>query len=213
METMNFKNLVLEQSLVYRLWQAPFADQKFMPIHAHNDLNRVRRVLDVGCGPGTSSKYFAHTEYLGIDINERYVETARRRYRLNFKVVDAREFHAAPEDRFDFILVNSFLHHLCTKDVVALLSHIRDLLTEDGCVHILEPELPPAGSIAYILARADRGKFVRRFEEWKSIFTGLFHPMVFQPYPLKGAGLTLWNMLYFKGRVSEPDDPAIEMVD
>ena len=72
---------LLEQSSVYRLWQMPFADQKFAPILAHNDLGRVQRVLDVGCGPGTNAKYFTHTQYLGVDINEDYVQDARRRYR------------------------------------------------------------------------------------------------------------------------------------
>jgi len=199
MEAMNLKNLVLEQSLVYRLWQAPFADQKFMPILAHNDLSCVRRVLDVGCGPGTSSKYFAHTEYLGIDTNKRYVEAARRRYGLEFIAADACSYSPASQNRFDFILVNSFLHHLGSEDVVGLLSRLRTLLTDDGSIHVLEPVLPSTGSIAYFLARADRGKFVRRLEEWKSIFTNLFNPIVLEPYQLNRAGVTLWNMLYFKG--------------
>ena len=44
---------ILERTFVYRLWQAPFAEQKFAPLLAHNDLKRARRVLDVACGPST----------------------------------------------------------------------------------------------------------------------------------------------------------------
>jgi len=199
METMSFTDFVLERSVVYRLWQAPFAHQKFAPILAHNDLSRARHVLDVGCGPGTNSLYFSHTRYLGIDINEGYIDTARRRFGLNFEAVDARAYQAHPQDRFDFILVNSFLHHLCTEDVRCLLKHLATLLTEDGCVHILEPELPLAGSIAYLLARADRGKFIRPIDDWDSILSSTFRKILFEPYPLKGGGVTLWKMLYFKG--------------
>ena len=50
---------VMESPLVYRLWIAPFAEQKLRPILAHTDLSRVRRVLDVGCGPGTNTAIFA----------------------------------------------------------------------------------------------------------------------------------------------------------
>jgi len=196
---MSFTDFVLERSVVYRLWQAPFAHQKFAPIIAHNDLSRVRHVLDVGCGPGTNSLYFSHTRYLGIDINEGYIDTARRRFGLDFEAIDARAYQAHPQDRFDFILVNSFLHHLCTEDVKCLFKHLATLLTEDGCVHILEPELPLAGSIAYLLARADRGKFIRPIDDWDSIFSSTFRKILFEPYPLKAGGVTLWKMLYFKG--------------
>ena len=199
METMSLTETMLEQSIVYRLWQSPFAAQKFAPVLAHNNLGRIHHVLDVGCGPGTNSLQFRHTKYLGIDINAAYIESARRSYGREFIVADARTYRTPSESRFDFILVNSFLHHIAAAEVVELLSHLRTLLTDDGCIHILEPVLPPDWPVARLVAHADRGKFVRPFEEWKSIFTGIFHPIVLEPYPLKGAGITLWNMLYFKG--------------
>ncbi|MFM7925397.1 MAG: hypothetical protein ACKPJJ_34670, partial [Planctomycetaceae bacterium] len=37
---------LLAKPAVYRMWQAPFADAKFEPILRHNDLQRVRHVLD-----------------------------------------------------------------------------------------------------------------------------------------------------------------------
>ena len=49
---------LLEQTPVYSLWQAPFAAEKLAPLLAHNDLGRVRRVLDVGCGPGMNTHLF-----------------------------------------------------------------------------------------------------------------------------------------------------------
>lgn len=122
---MNLAASVLEHTLVYRAWQAPFAGQKFAPVLAHNPLHGVRRVLDVACGPGTNTKYFADADYLGIDFNEHYIQDARRRHGRNFVVADVRNYVAAPEDRFDFVLVNSFLHHLDTKDVLAILTHLK----------------------------------------------------------------------------------------
>jgi len=199
---MSLSEMLLEQSYVYRLWQAPFAEQKFAPIIAHNDLSRFRNVLDVGCGPGTNSKHFAQTQYLGIDVNPSYIAAARRRYGLKFQAIDARTYRPA-DQRFDFVLINSFLHHLNDRDVVELLDHVKTLLTEDGCVHILEPEMPASGSLAYLLAKADRGKFVRALKDWKSIFAASFQPLLLETYPLRAGPVTLWKMLYFKGaRVS-----------
>jgi SAM-dependent methyltransferase len=197
---MGLAGSMLERTLVYRAWQAPFVRQKFAPVLAHNPLRHVRRVLDVACGPGTNTKYFANSDYLGIDINERYIRDARQRHRRNFLIADVRNYVAPPEDRFDFILVNSFLHHLATKDVVSILVHLRSLLTEDGHIHMLELVLPGKPSIARVLARWDRGLFARPLQEWQTLFEGLFAPVVFEPYRLTGMGATLWNMVYFKGK-------------
>ena len=195
---------VLERTLVYRAWQAPFAAQKFAPVLAHNAMQRARRVLDVACGPGTNTKYFADADYLGIDISERYVHDARRRHGRNFIVADARTLVANPndrfEDRFDFILVNSFLHHLGRSDVQAVLGHLKSLLTTDGHIHMLELVLPENPGIARWLARWDRGKFARPLEEWQDLFDSFFEPVVFEPYRLTAMGTILWNMVYFKGR-------------
>jgi SAM-dependent methyltransferase len=197
---MSLSGAILEHSLVYRVWQAPFAEQKFSPVLTHNDLSRVRRVLDVACGPGTNTHHFTHSDYTGIDFNERYIRDARERYGRDFVVADVRNYAAAPEDRFDFILVNSFLHHLNTADVSGILSHLSSLLTDNGHVHIMELVMPEGPSISRLLARWDRGKFARPLPEWQTIFDELFEPVVFEPYRLTGAGVTLWNMVYFKGR-------------
>jgi trans-aconitate methyltransferase len=87
---------VLDHTDVYRLWQAPFAEQKFAPVLANDDLRRVRRLLDVGCGPGTNTRYFAKVECLGIDFNQRYVESARRGHGRDFVVADVRSYRPTP---------------------------------------------------------------------------------------------------------------------
>lgn len=201
MANVNLAARALERTWVYRSWQAPFAGQKFVPVLAHNSMKSVRRVLDVACGPGTNTKFFADADYLGIDFNERYIQAARKRYGRSFVVADVRKYVAAPEDRFDFVLVNSFLHHLNTGDVLGILTHLQSLLTEDGHIHMLELVLPEQPSIARALAHWDRGKFARPLEEWRDLFEGLFEPVVFEPYRLTGLGATLWNMVYFKGRL------------
>jgi SAM-dependent methyltransferase len=190
---------VLEHTLVYRLWQAPFAEHKFAPIVAHNDLGKVRRVLDVGCGPGTNTHHFAHADYIGIDINPRYVAAAERRTGRRFIAADATTYEVDPSERFDFIFLNSFLHHVDTPSVRRILSHVATLLTDDGAIHILDLVRPDRPGIAATLARLDRGDFPRPLAEWKGLFEASYQPVIFEPYPLTGLGVTLWQMIYFKG--------------
>ena len=197
---MNLTASLLEHTFVYRMWQAPFAEQKFTPVLAHNDLRTVRRVLDVACGPGTNTGHFARSDYLGIDLNQRYIQHARARTQRDFLVADVCTYRVSSDERFDFILVNSFLHHLANSDVANILSHLRTLLTEDGHIHFLELVMPEEASVARCLARWDRGKYARPLEEWEQIFVGFFEPVIVEPYPLVGFGATLWNMIYFKGK-------------
>ena len=194
---------IMSSPLVYRTWMAPFAEKKFAPIVTHNGLERVRRVLDVGCGPGTNACHFGNSEYLGIDVNDRYIRSARRRYGDRFVTADAAEFVAAPSDRFDFILVNSFLHHLDTSTTRRILENLGRLLTEDGHIHIMELVLPRSASVARFMARSDRGKFPRDQDEWAKIFQDSFQQVTLELYPLGTLGITLWEMVYFKGRVLE----------
>ena len=191
---------LLERSFIYRTWQRPFAEHKLAPIVAGGDIARARRVLDVGCGPGTNAPHFRHADYLGVDINQNYVANATRRYGRRFVAADVTAYTAEHEGRFDFILVNSLLHHLETSAVRRLLSHLAQLLSDDGYMHILDLVLPDKRySVSAALARADRGDFPRPLEEWRTMFGELLDVQHFEPYPLGVGRITLWNMVYCKG--------------
>lgn len=192
----------MENPTAYRLWQAPFAEAKFKPILEHNDLNSVRRVLDVGCGPGTNSLFFEDMDYLGLDINPEYIEKAKKSFGDRFAVADVCTYEAEPENRFDFILMNSLLHHIDDEHTDRILAQLSKQLTSDGHIHILDLELPENPSLARTLALNDRGDFPRSLEAWRFLFERHFETVLFEPYPISVGGVPLWNMVYFKGRVS-----------
>jgi SAM-dependent methyltransferase len=200
---MTVTSRLLERTVVYRAWMAPQTEPKFAPIHRFNDVRQAKRVLDVGCGPGTNTSQFPHSDYLGLDINERYVEHARRRYGRRFAAVDVTHYAADTDERYDFILVNSFLHHLPTPEVERILGHLRTLLARDGHIHVLDLVLPQRRSLARLLARLDRGDYPRPLAAWRQIFETFFATEVFQPYRVGPFGFTAWNMIYFKGSVPQ----------
>lgn len=121
----------------------------------------------------------------------------------NFLAADVTRPALASAARFDFILINSFLHHVDTPNARRLLSQLAALLTDDGHVHILDLVLPAQPSVARFLAQRDRGAYPRPLEEWRRIFTESYETVVFEPYPLTGLGAKLWEQVYFKGRRKE----------
>jgi len=196
---------LLESPIAYRLWQAPFRDAKLAPLKLANDLTDTSRVLDVGCGPGTNARLFHHAEYLGLDIDERYIAYARRRYRGEFQAVDVTKYEPHPGRSFDFVLMNSLLHHVDDEGVFSILRSVRKVLSPDGHVHILDLVMPRNRSIARWLARHDRGNFVRPLSAWEALFSEVFRPVSFEPYSVNLLGIPLWHMVYVKGRRPSPE--------
>ncbi len=187
---------VMEQPWVYRLWQAPFADNKFTPVQRYLDRSPARRVLDVGCGPGTNAARFSQAEYVGIDINEKYLSMGRSRHPGRFIQADIATADLSHLGGFDTILVNSFLHHLPDESVDGVLAGIASLLEPGGRVHILELVLPEQRNLARLMARLDRGQYARSINAWQDRFERHFEPAVVEPYML---GRWLWAMIYFQG--------------
>jgi SAM-dependent methyltransferase len=197
---MAIRNLVdrlLEHPAVYAAWQAPFVNRKFAPVERRLAGTNVRRVLDVGCGPGTNARRFAGAEYVGVDINERYLAIARRRYDGRFIQADLENADLSALGTFDTILVNSFLHHLPDDAVGRILRQLGQRLDPAGTVHLLELVKPERLSRATLMAKLDRGRYARSIERWRSLFEAHFDSLAIEPYSF-GAGL--WAMIYFQGK-------------
>ena len=194
---MGARERLLEHPAVYSAWQAPFAAQKFAPVERWLRDHEIKRVLDVGCGAGTNAEHFAGVDYVGIDVNEKYLQAARARFKGQFVQADLTSADLSSLGTFDMILANSFLHHVSDSGVERILTQLSRLLSADGTVHILDLVLPPHASLARMMARLDRGKYARPVEEWRRLFSAAFEPVLFQPYFFGGR---LWSMVYFQGR-------------
>ena len=197
---MNAFHYLLEQPFFFELSQLPFTTQKFARIVQHNDLSKVRSVLDVGCGPGTNAPRFAHANYLGIDINERYIQLARNRYQRDFLVADVTTSQSIPSGSYDFILLNSFLHHIDTPSALRILASLNQFLSPDGHAHSIELVLPENRGIPRWLAKHDRGKFPRTLSMWRDLFADKLQTVIFEPFPIRHFGQTIMELVYFKGR-------------
>lgn len=117
------------------------------------------RILDVGCGSGWLSEYFARLGYdvTGIDISPDLIEIARARVahaqslyaqssgnesfslKCRFFTHDA---EAAPlEESFDAIICYDSLHHF--EDERSVLRNVAAMLSYGGLLFVLEGERPP----------------------------------------------------------------------
>ncbi|GEM_PF-5572504 len=107
----------------------------------HVDMNNDR-VLELGCGSGNWYPFFASyniQEYVGVDISERMIAQARKRYtafggiKTNFITENAEDFvHRSKKmhKTFDLIISFSFLHHLVEPR--QFLNELVDILSPNG---------------------------------------------------------------------------------
>jgi len=79
-------------------------------------------VLDIGCGSGEYATRCAGP-YLGIDLSERYIARAQRRFpeaNKAFRCVDVTTLWQE-QRTFDVVLLVDFLHHLPDEAAVEIL--------------------------------------------------------------------------------------------
>ena len=167
------KEIILESPMGYRLWSEPFNKPKIAAIDkmlAAVSLNESR-ILDVGCGPGTNAPYFAGCDYLGVDLNPQYIESARSKFPdLRFSTEDATELSVSNE-KFDVVLINSLMHHLDDEGCRALLGSLHSLVSENGFLIVQEPLVPENGQfLKTFFMNQDRGDFFRPLVDWQELF-------------------------------------------
>ncbi len=114
-------------------------------------------ILDVGCGSGWLSEYFARLGYVvkGIDISPELIQMSRDRVarvpydvdhetnpRCDFEVHD---IESAPVGgQFDGVICYDSLHHF--EDERAVIAHLAAATKYGGSLFILEGDRPPVGS-------------------------------------------------------------------
>lgn len=191
----NLRDL-LDSPQLYRLWQAPFARQKLRPVFEASELTSAQSVLDVGCGPGTNATVFSGVpRYVGIDLNEGYIDYARRKYRREFRVADVTK-GVGDGERFDLVLMNSLMHHIDDTGAKALLDSLPGVMTDGGVGHILDLVLPPRG-LQRRMALLDRGHHPRTPEAWAELVGGSIRIDHMCQYDLGLGPLGLWKMIHF----------------
>ena len=127
-------------------------------------------VLDIGCGPGDMFSSLSGVKYTGLDISHEYIAAARKRFgdKARFLCNDVGLATIEQErGRFDLVLATGVLHHLDDERAAKLFELARlalrpggRLITYDGCY------VPEQSKLARWVLSKDRGKFVRRREEY-----------------------------------------------
>jgi ubiquinone/menaquinone biosynthesis C-methylase UbiE len=122
-----------------------------------NDFTDLRRVLDVGCGPGVWAQEVAFTfsevEVVGIDISQTMINYATTQaklqelYNVTFSVMDITEPLKFPDASFDFVNAR-LLGFLSPEQWPLLLREYIRITRPGGFVRLTETEMTETNSSA-----------------------------------------------------------------
>lgn len=167
---------VLDQPHIYRAAQALFAPgadkltkEKISVLLA--GLEPAQKILDVGCGPASWLWTFG-IHPVGLDITPEYVDQFCKKGEIAH-VGSAAEIPFKDEE-FDGVWSIGLLHHLDDETARKAIDEMQRVCRKGGYVVIIDAVLPIrflTRPVAHILRKVDRGRFVRRMEEHKLLFS------------------------------------------
>ena len=190
---------LLEHPIIYTIWQKPHDKKKAKIILKEINLKEATKILDVGCGPGINSNIFKGKEYLGVDINAKYIDYCRKKFRgMDFRTLDIRTAKLEKVD-FDWVLMSGFLHHISDKDVLKVFAGVKRNMKIRGRILVIDLLIPSKSNIlGGMFVALDRGHFPRKMEEFHYLFSKHFE--VEKSYTIR---IWFWDMCVFVCKKTE----------
>ena len=167
---------LLENPIVYTIWQKSHDRRKVQAILNEITIKQGERILDVGCGPGIDAKLFRGKKYVGVDINEKYIDYCKRKLGMDFRTLDVCNTESCiDESNFDWVLMNSFIHHLSDEEALKVLAGVKRNMKIGGRILVIDLLIPSKSNIlGRTFAALDRGPFPRKMEEFHNLFSRYF---------------------------------------
>ncbi len=149
---------------------------RYEPIKSYLDPQSDDSILDIACGVGTYTKIVGEAKYLGVDLNEEYIETANKEWGSNsrkFEVQDVLTIDQKyPKGSFNKGMMLGLIHHLPEEDALKLLKKSSEILTER--LVVMDNYYSKWHLINNLVCHLDRGKYVRTVEHERMILKQYF---------------------------------------
>jgi len=106
------------------------------------------------------------------------VAQARHGHRARFLCLDVADERVQNLGEFDVILISAVLHHLTDDEIGSMLKHASTILKPDGRLVSIDPTIDDGQHpLARLIARLDRGRYVRTTDRYRELVQRQFTPV------------------------------------
>lgn len=159
---------ILQYPAIFSLFQKLIGAHRIKLLITQNTkLKPGFKVLDIGCGFGNLLELLPkNINYMGIDINQNYINYAKKRYRSRgrFICADVTKLRLGQEN-FDVIYISSLFHHLSNIEVKKLLESLLPTIKKETIVVSADGVyLKNQSVLSRFTLSQDRGKYIRTKE-------------------------------------------------
>lgn len=150
------------------------AKRRAQLIIAYGGISAGKSVLDIGCGTGIFSRYFAETgaTVTSMDISPELIEQAKKETTapITYLIGDAEQL-PFPESSFDVVAGSSILHHL---DPEVALKEIYRVLRSGGRMvfaepNMMNPQIAIQKNVPFIKKMLGDSPDERAFTRWQMV--------------------------------------------
>lgn len=155
------------------------------------------RVLDFGCGTGASCFMFPPQNYLGIDIDKKRTDFAKKLHPgYEFKVFDG-NIIPAENGEFDFICIFATIHHIQDEVFKNHIKEFKRILSPLGRIVVIEPVLSNKNKFNnWFMRNFDEGRYIRNESKYLSFFENDFLVTV----EMRFRKFIFYNELFFSAK-------------
>ncbi len=136
-----------------------------------------KKILEVGCGPGDLVLKFPNSEYVGIDISQKYIDNANNRFGKlgRFYCVSVDEIEKIDITKIDIVIIKAVLHHLSDEQISDMLEKLKNIMNPGGVLVTLDCAFcPKQNPISRMFVSLDRGLFVREVDHYRAVLRKSF---------------------------------------
>ncbi len=190
--------MYLNPALYQKIISPKFSINKYIKKIIQKEFNfKNSKILDFGCGTGSKSFIFESKNYLGVDIDKKRINFAKKLFpKYTFKVIK-NNILPVNNNTFDYICIFATIHHI--PDFI-FKEHIREfkrVLKDNGKIIIIEPVFSKNHKFNnWFMKIFDDGKFIRYEKEYKKLFSKDFFIIVHKKFKK----FLFYNELFFSAK-------------
>jgi 2-polyprenyl-3-methyl-5-hydroxy-6-metoxy-1,4-benzoquinol methylase len=169
----NVRESILGLSAGYTVWKKVIAADRATEdfVREYVKPQPGEWILDVGCGVGDTVEHLGDVHYVGIDFNQKYIDTATKKHpQGTFVAASVDELPALGLDKFDCVIIQNVLHHLSDDQVQRLVAGLPAVMRPGARLATSDNVWSEdSTTTARVLIALDRGRNVREAHRYAEL--------------------------------------------